>query len=167
MANSSNTDQGIRLLVQKCRNEFRRPENIYYYSENDFKEAEKRFVKFCLTGNPNSNSGWLFSVNHKISRGGRLHSPFCFPLVKGSLCMCRLPFWLCQKIATHPCTSKKLHYHIWRLLGCSCIFSAVLVALVGKSRESINGILEATSFRGWFKVNCLLFCYIDISNPLM
>ena len=57
MANSSNTNQGIRLLVQKCRNEFRRPENIYYYSENDFKEAEKRFVKFCLTGNPNSNSG--------------------------------------------------------------------------------------------------------------
>ena len=57
MANSSNTDQGIRLLVQKCRNEFRRPENIYYYSENDFKEAEKRFVKFCLTGNPSSNSG--------------------------------------------------------------------------------------------------------------
>lgn len=57
MANSSNTDQGIRLLVQKCRNEFRRPENIDYYAENDFKEAEKRFVKFCLTGNPNSNSG--------------------------------------------------------------------------------------------------------------
>ena len=102
MANSSNTDQGIRLLVQKCRNEFRRPENIYYYSENDFKEAEKRFVKFCLTGNPNSNSGWLFAVNHKISRGGRLHSPFCFPLVKGSLCMCRLPFWLCKKVFIPP-----------------------------------------------------------------
>ena len=56
MANSSNADQGIRLLVQKCRNEFRRPENIYYYSENDFKEAEKRYVKYCLTGKPNSNS---------------------------------------------------------------------------------------------------------------
>ena len=57
MANSSNTDQGIRLLIQKCRNEFRRPENIDYYSENDFKEAEKKFVKFCLTGNPNYSSG--------------------------------------------------------------------------------------------------------------
>ena len=57
MANSSNTNQGIRLLVQKCRNEFRRPENIYYYTKKDFKEAEKRFVKFCLTGNRNSNSG--------------------------------------------------------------------------------------------------------------
>ena len=56
MANSSNTDQGIRLLIQKCRNEFRRPENIDYYTENDFKEAEKKYVKFCLTGNPNCNS---------------------------------------------------------------------------------------------------------------
>ena len=56
MDNSSNTDQGIRLLIQKYRNEFRRPENIYYYTENDFKEAEKKFVKFCLTGNLKSNS---------------------------------------------------------------------------------------------------------------
>jgi len=56
MANSSDTNQGIRLLIQKFRNEFRRPENIDYYTENDFKEAEKKFVKFCLTGNPNYNS---------------------------------------------------------------------------------------------------------------
>jgi hypothetical protein len=56
MANSSNTNQGIRLLVQKFRDEFRRPENIYYYTENDFKEAEKKFVKFCLTGNLKSNT---------------------------------------------------------------------------------------------------------------
>jgi hypothetical protein len=56
MAKSSNTNKGIRLLIQKYRNEFRRPENIHYYAENDFKEAEKRFVKFCLTGKLNSNS---------------------------------------------------------------------------------------------------------------
>ena len=56
MAKNSNADQGIRLLIQKCRNEFRRPENIDFYSENDLKEAEKKFVKFCLTGNPKSNS---------------------------------------------------------------------------------------------------------------
>ena len=57
MENSSNTDQGIRMLIQKCRKEFRRPENINYYTENDFKEAEKKFLKFCLTGNPKFNSG--------------------------------------------------------------------------------------------------------------
>lgn len=57
MDNSSNTDQGIRMLIQKCRKEFRRSENINYYTENDFKEAEKKFLKFCLTGNPKFNSG--------------------------------------------------------------------------------------------------------------
>jgi hypothetical protein len=29
-------------------------------------------------------------------------------------------------------------------------------------RQINNGILEATSFRGWFKSNCPLFVYIDI-----
>jgi hypothetical protein len=56
MANSANSEQGIRLLIQKCRNKFRQPENINYYTENDLKEAEKKFVKFCLTGNPKSKS---------------------------------------------------------------------------------------------------------------
>jgi hypothetical protein len=56
MANSTKENKGIRLLIQKCRNEFRRPENIDFYSENDLKEAEKKFVKFCLTGNLKSNS---------------------------------------------------------------------------------------------------------------
>ncbi len=57
MDNSSNTDQGIRMLIQKCRKEFRRPENINYYTENDFKEAEKKFLKYCLTGNPKFKPG--------------------------------------------------------------------------------------------------------------
>jgi hypothetical protein len=64
MTNSSNTDHGIQLLIQKYRNEFRQPENIYYYSENDFKEAEKKFVKFCLTGNLKSNSNSLSATKN-------------------------------------------------------------------------------------------------------
>ena len=56
MANISNGDQGIRLLIQKYRNEFRCPENLDFYAENDYKEAEKKFVKFCLTGNLKSDS---------------------------------------------------------------------------------------------------------------
>ena len=56
MANSSNTHRGIQLLMKKYRNKFRRPENIDYYTENDFKEAEKKFVKFCLTGDTKTNS---------------------------------------------------------------------------------------------------------------
>lgn len=61
MANNSNTNQGIRLLIQKCRNEFRRPENIDFYSENGFKEAEKKYVKYCLTGDARSHSDSVFS----------------------------------------------------------------------------------------------------------
>jgi hypothetical protein len=56
MANLPGANQGIRLLIKKFRTEFRRPENIDYYTENDFKEAEKKYVKFCLTGNPKYNS---------------------------------------------------------------------------------------------------------------
>ena len=63
MADSSNTNQGIRLLIQKYRNEFRQPENINYYTDNDFKEAEKKFVKFCLTGNLKFNSNRVFAAN--------------------------------------------------------------------------------------------------------
>jgi hypothetical protein len=42
--------QGIQLLVQKCRNEFRRSENMNFYADKDYKEAERKYVKFCLLG---------------------------------------------------------------------------------------------------------------------
>ncbi len=48
MDNTTSRSQGIELLVKKCRNEFRRPENTDYYPENDYKEAERKFVKFRL-----------------------------------------------------------------------------------------------------------------------
>ncbi|MGD9173491.1 MAG: hypothetical protein PVF29_04980 [Desulfobacterales bacterium] len=62
MGNLSNKDKGIRLLIQKYRNEFRRPENIDFYSENDYKKAEKKFVKLCLTGDTKLNSNRGFTV---------------------------------------------------------------------------------------------------------
>jgi hypothetical protein len=51
MNNSTSVTNGIELLVEKCRNEFRRPENTDYYAQEDYKEAERKFVKFCLNGN--------------------------------------------------------------------------------------------------------------------
>ena len=62
MGKLSNNDKGIQLLIQKFRNEFKRPENINFYSENDYKEAEKKFVKHCLTGDMNLNSNREFTV---------------------------------------------------------------------------------------------------------
>ena len=39
---------------------FRIPENVNYYSENDYKRAEKKFVKFCL-----KDGGNHFSLDFK------------------------------------------------------------------------------------------------------
>ncbi len=50
MNNSTSATQGIELIVEKCREEFRRPENTNYYSQDDYKEAERKFVKLCLRG---------------------------------------------------------------------------------------------------------------------
>jgi hypothetical protein len=58
MDNASNTNQGIRLLIQKCREEFRLPENTDFYSEKDYKEAERKFVKFCLRGKSKPSFHW-------------------------------------------------------------------------------------------------------------
>jgi len=48
MANTSDRTSGIKLLIQNLKKEFRVPENLEHYSEEDFQEAEKKFLKFCL-----------------------------------------------------------------------------------------------------------------------
>jgi hypothetical protein len=50
MNNATSTTHGIELFVENCRKEFRRPENTDYYTENDYKEAERKYVKLCLKG---------------------------------------------------------------------------------------------------------------------
>jgi hypothetical protein len=42
--------RGLQRLVEKFRNEFNRPENTNFYSETDYKEAERKYVKLCLEG---------------------------------------------------------------------------------------------------------------------
>ena len=49
-----NGSRGIELLVKKCREEFRRSENTDYYTERDYIEAERKYVKCCLYGNTGS-----------------------------------------------------------------------------------------------------------------
>lgn len=39
---------GIELLIQRFREEFRIPENLNYYSQEDYQNAEKKFIRFCL-----------------------------------------------------------------------------------------------------------------------
>ena len=39
---------GLRLVIDECRKNFRIPENLDHYSAEDLKDAEKKFVKYCL-----------------------------------------------------------------------------------------------------------------------
>jgi hypothetical protein len=48
MKDNSNNNEGIKLLIQKCRKEFRRTENKDFYADEDYKAAERKFVIFCL-----------------------------------------------------------------------------------------------------------------------
>lgn len=40
---------GIDRIVDKYRQQFRVPENIEHYSESDFHQAERQYLRFCLT----------------------------------------------------------------------------------------------------------------------
>ncbi len=40
--------QGIEQLVQKYKQEFRIPENLNYYAVEDYRTAEKQYVRFYL-----------------------------------------------------------------------------------------------------------------------
>jgi hypothetical protein len=52
MDHNVSPDIGLRRLIRQCRNEFRSPENLNHYTEEDFREAERKYIRFCLTGNP-------------------------------------------------------------------------------------------------------------------
>jgi len=47
---------GLKSLINKYKKLFRTPENLNHYSESDYKEAERKFLKFSLFGhNAGSN----------------------------------------------------------------------------------------------------------------
>jgi hypothetical protein len=39
---------GIKLLLRRYRNIFQIPENLNHYSEEDYKIAERKFLKYAL-----------------------------------------------------------------------------------------------------------------------
>ena len=41
--------QGILRIVDQYRQQFRVSENLDHYSEDDFHEAERQYLRFCLT----------------------------------------------------------------------------------------------------------------------
>jgi len=42
------TKSGIRLLLQRYKSMFRTDENRKHYSEEDFRKAERKFLKYAL-----------------------------------------------------------------------------------------------------------------------
>lgn len=49
MHDKAEGNQGLRQLIEKFRDEFR-AENTDLYSESDFKDAERKYIKHRLTG---------------------------------------------------------------------------------------------------------------------
>jgi hypothetical protein len=46
--NDSMADIGIRRLIQNIIRSFRIPENLNHYSREDYANAERQYIKFCL-----------------------------------------------------------------------------------------------------------------------
>lgn len=64
MERDNRNPTGIKRLINECRKQFRIPENLNHYSEDDYREAEKRYVKFCLRDGDNRNR-----VDFEFNRG--------------------------------------------------------------------------------------------------
>ena len=43
-------DEGLRKIIKHGKEEFRISENLEYYSEEDYKAAEKKYLKLCIIG---------------------------------------------------------------------------------------------------------------------
>ena len=48
MKKHSPKNLGIQLLLKKYKKIFRIPENLNYYTEEDYRIAEKKFIKYAL-----------------------------------------------------------------------------------------------------------------------
>ena len=51
MRKSTELNTGLELLIKKYREQFRTGENLDHYSKEDFRKAEKKFLKFSLGRN--------------------------------------------------------------------------------------------------------------------
>jgi len=43
-------NMGIKKLIKKGKQQFRIMENVSFYSEKDYKSAEKKYIKACVIG---------------------------------------------------------------------------------------------------------------------
>lgn len=50
MAKDIHSNEGLVRLIEKGREAFRISENLEFYSEEDYRQAEKKYIKFCIIG---------------------------------------------------------------------------------------------------------------------
>ena len=50
------SNDGLKNLIARYRRVFHLPENVDYYSKQDFKNAERQFIKFMLKNQELSNA---------------------------------------------------------------------------------------------------------------
>jgi hypothetical protein len=43
-------DSGLERIIREGKKRFRIPENTQHYSEEQYKQAEKKFIKLCIIG---------------------------------------------------------------------------------------------------------------------
>ena len=48
MDSCSDSRNGLRVMVEKYKSMFRIPENVDYYSEEDYRLAERKFLKYLM-----------------------------------------------------------------------------------------------------------------------
>jgi hypothetical protein len=61
MKKTSKKPIGIELLIKKYKEIYRIPENLGHYSEEDFRTAERKFLKWAVGGGE-SNREQLFKL---------------------------------------------------------------------------------------------------------
>ena len=53
MSNQKTQSVGTQRIIRKCRVSFRQRENLNHYSKEDLKDAERKYMKYCLLGKTN------------------------------------------------------------------------------------------------------------------
>jgi hypothetical protein len=57
MTSGQHPANGIKLIIQKCKKSFELPENLDYYSAEDYSAAARKYLKWCLLEGRHENPG--------------------------------------------------------------------------------------------------------------
>ena len=57
MSSGQHPANGIKLIIEKCRKTFELPENLDYYSAEDYSVAARKYLKWCLLEGRLGNTG--------------------------------------------------------------------------------------------------------------